>query len=341
MSYQYWSEDEVSYIKNNYGILPIKAIAETLGRSVPSIKHKIERGDIQPQKEYKWTEAELEYLKSHYKEKTYNEIALYLGRTKAAVDIKINQLGLKKSKYHYNAHYFSTITTPNQAYWLGFICADGGVSCQFINGQESNGEVSLKLQARDAGHLRLFNKALEGNVPVTFDRRDTFGTGKQYDMCQIRFYSLEMVQDLKRLRGDYAKKNCRNLPNIDASLRSHFIRGFFDGDGCLTITTGKNHLVLPQCDFSIASLDIAQQLRAWLLAAGIKSYICEEQKPNGQPTLFRLRIGGLINTDKFLSYIYQDSNPENRLWRKWALKGKLYKEYNFEQRLLRLSERAG
>ena len=93
-----------------------------------------------------WTNDEIIFLKENYKTMTYKQMSEQLNRTKSAIDLKINRLGLKKDKYTYNHDYFENIDSPQKAYWLGFIYADGGVA---IDDKTNSCELSIKLQASD------------------------------------------------------------------------------------------------------------------------------------------------------------------------------------------------
>lgn len=271
-----------------------------------------------------WTNEELEFLKDNYQYKTNKELSILLNRTKPAIDLKINRLGLSKSKYSFNHDYFEEINTPEKAYWLGFIYADGGVS---------DHELSIKLQISDKEHLKKFNKAINGNFQIaTFDRVCNLN-GKTYGGCQIRVYSTKLVRDLQKL-GVYQNKSLTIVfPKINDLLKSHFIRGFFDGDGCLTQSNHNNGKSYIRADFTCGSECFTNQLRAELYSININSYI---SKPDGKP--FRLMIGGMKNCDVFFNYIYKDADSTIYLDRKYKKKNSLYRSLNIEQRLLLRSE---
>lgn len=280
-----------------------------------------------------WTDEEICYIKENYKTKTYQQLADDLGRSKSAVDLKINRLGLIKSKYEYNHDYFENINSEDKAYWLGFIYADGCVS---KNEKINSCEISIKLQKSDMNHLKKFNKCINGNIEVsTFDRKSNFNN-KIYSGCQIRIYSQKMFNDLYDCGIHPNKSLSIKFPTqLDENLIPHFIRGFFDGDGCLCESKKKKGLSSIRCDFTCGSIDFINILREILYKNGIKAYITQENETKP----YRLIIGGLINCDKFLHYIYDNSTIY--LDRKFNKKISLYKSLDLDQRLLRLSEKAG
>lgn len=278
-----------------------------------------------------WTDDEILFLKENYKIMTYKQLSEKLDRTKTAIDLKINRLGLKKDKYTYNHNYFENIDTPDKAYWLGFIYADGGVS---INKKTNSCELSIKLQASDCEHLRKFNQALNGNVSVTFDTRKCNLNDKIYNTCQIRFYSSKLVNDLGKYGVIPNKTLSIRFPNINQKYYNDFIRGYFDGDGCICENKKKNGKSSIAVNFACGTTDFLEDLRKVLYDNGIYSYISlwENKCP-------KLVLGGMKNVHHFLFYIYK--NKITYLDRKWNKTVSLYKNLDIEQRLLLHSEMSG
>lgn len=281
-----------------------------------------------------WSDEELQFLRDNYKTKTYKELSQYLDRSKSAIDLKINRLGLKKSKYIYNHDFFEQIDTQEKAYWLGFIFADG---CVCRNETNNSCELCIKLQDGDYKHLQKFNKSICGNVQVDkYERKSNFNN-KTYHGCQIRLYSEKIVNDLNKYGVHPNKSLDIEFPDIDENLISHYVRGYFDGDGCITQRRQKNGFSYDcyvQCDFTCGSINFVNQLRSVLFKFDIKSYIVQEKSG-----VYRLRIGGMKNCDNFLKFIYKDANIY--LERKFKKKNTLYEELHIEQRLLRQSEKTG
>lgn len=329
MNRKIWTQEELEFIKNNYGKMTAQELADQLGRTESSVTHKLVRHEIKSPRE--WSDDELQYIKDHYKDMTNSEIAKALGRTKAAVDLKINRLGLVKSKYHYNHAFFKDIQTEEQAYWCGFIMADG---CVTINPANNSCELAIKLQAGDGDHLKKFNKAIDGNVPVVFfedlcEMTDPPTISKQ---AMIRLYSEEMVHDLGKYGVIPAKSLVKKFPeNISETLMNHFIRGYYDGNGSIFLSRER----YIGCNFATGSYDFAVGLHNYLNTHMLKTSQVYKKNAN----CYSLRISGMRNVDNFLSYLYHNSS----VWldRKFNKKNKLYSVTNMEQRLLRQSEMVG
>lgn len=269
-----------------------------------------------------WNKEEIKFLKDNYKDMSYKEIAIKLNRTENAIKAKTNKLGLIKSKYIYNKDYFKVIDSEEKAYWLGFIYADG-----YVCANDTGSELGIELQIGDIEHLKKFNKSLCGNIPVTKKVSLCNLNGKYYDSCLIRIYCTKMVRDLGALGVSNNKSYDIKMPEIDPKYLHHFIRGFFDGDGCICESKKKKGRSSIKCDFTCGCEYFVNQLREVLYKNDICTYISKEKdKP------YRLMIGGMINCDKFLSYIYKDATIY--LDRKLNKKEELYARLDIKERII-------
>lgn len=273
-----------------------------------------------------WNDKEIQFVKENYKKMTNKEMAEKLGRTKVAVDIKINKLGLKKSKYSYDNEYFKEINSIEKAYWLGFVYADGYIS---ISRNGYGKEFAIELQGSDYKHLKKFNKSINGNIEVKRFKTKCNLNNKIYDSCSIRIYSKDFVNNLIKQGVTTNKSYSIKLPDIDDIYMSHFIRGYFDGDGCICESKRKKHTNTIKCDFTCGCEEFLLQLRKYLLNVGVNSYMIKE---NNKP--YKLVIGGLNNCNRFLEYIYKDASVY--LDRKYKKKKDLYKQLNINERVLPL-----
>ena len=274
-----------------------------------------------------WTEEELQYIKDNYQDKSYAEIGDALGRTLGSIRTKIHRLGLKKSVYHCDYDYFKTIDTEDKAYWLGFIYADGNVN-------KALSTLTINLQARDSQHLSKFNKSICGNFPIKiYDERHG---DKTYPMCRLLVYSTKMMKDLVEAGITPNKTKTMKMPNIPSVLMRHFIRGYFDGDGCVCEHKHKRGLSVIGCSFVCGNSVFLEDMRKILYDNDIKSYL---QPVYNHPENMRLTMAGLLQPDNFLHYIYDDATIY--LDRKYKKKNELYEELHIEQRLLRQTEKSG
>lgn len=59
----------------------------------------------------------------------------------------------RTSKYKYQQDIFKIIDTPEKAYWLGFLAADG---CNYQ--REHNASIIININEKDINHLEKFKK---------------------------------------------------------------------------------------------------------------------------------------------------------------------------------------
>ena len=135
-------------------------------------------------------------------------------------------------KYTLNEHVFDIVDTEEKAYWLGFLMADG-------YNHETKCCVALRLSAIDREILEKYKKFLETNVPIYTFTRVTPVTKLTKQYCEVNVCSPYFSEQLSKIGCIQGKTYTLEFPDIPKYLYSHFIRGYFDGDGCLSV---KNRL---------------------------------------------------------------------------------------------------
>lgn len=168
-----------------------------------------------------------EYVKSLNENLSFMKISKELG---------IGRLYIRKlmKKYNYKIvnnqnllrvreDLFEKIETEQDAYWLGFLFADGYIS--------DEGKVEISLNYLDYEHLLKFADY------CGFDRDKVIkkqGIG-DYFRCRIGFALGEKKERLFILGMIPRKSLLAIYPKINEDLHKHFIRGYFDGDGNINI----------------------------------------------------------------------------------------------------------
>ena len=138
-------------------------------------------------------------------------------------------------KHNVNAAYFSDIDTQEKAYWLGFIWADGSINKTAPRCSGPN-RFTLSQIETESDHLQTFIQAIECSyTPVLRDRDRT--PGKRTLVLNIN--SRPFCMALENL-GYGTKEQRTGIPPMPQELLHHFIRGYFDGDGCLSVYE-QNH----------------------------------------------------------------------------------------------------
>lgn len=136
--------------------------------------------------------------------------------------------------------FFKNIETEIQAYLLGFIAADGSID-------EERHTLSIHLSQSDKEICDLFTKYVSPNAYIRLDSGNTFKSrGRIYksnDSIKVSISSKILVNNLKELGITQAKTwKELHIPNIPNNLIIHFIRGYFDGDGCITYSVRQPNI---------------------------------------------------------------------------------------------------
>lgn len=128
----------------------------------------------------------------------------------------------------YNENYFEKIDSEDKAYFLGLIYSDG---CIVNNQDEYRYKITLKLHTKDKHILEDFIKSVSGEMSLWFHG--------QRDICEVSLSGKKIVKDLEE-KGLHPNKTFTiKYPEISEELERHFLRGYFDGDGCIRISTDK------------------------------------------------------------------------------------------------------
>jgi len=160
-------------------------------------------------------------------------IGAMLGHGKSTVNAVIVRHGgeLRQKVGVDHPDYFDAITTPEQAYWLGFLSADGSLISTVAHPEGNH--LSVRLAARDKGHLVKLKEALGAHASVLDGISNGFG--KPTPSANLNVGSRRLMDALIAL-GINPRKSATVKPwDGPADLMPHFWRGLFDGDGSLAI----------------------------------------------------------------------------------------------------------
>lgn len=140
----------------------------------------------------------------------------------------------------FNEDFFKT-WSPAMSYILGFISADGAV----VDARKSSRTCYTSIVINDIELLQQIKKAMNSTHPLHLKPGQYKKIKNKIYLCRdcysLRFGSKEMFQDLVNL-GITPRKSLRlKLPTIPNKYISFFIRGYFDGDGCVYLQKRKNN----------------------------------------------------------------------------------------------------
>lgn len=202
------------------------------------------------------------------------------------------QLGYNR-QYNFNKQYFYNIDTEEKAYWLGFIYADGCIS---QSSKHNQNRLIISLSAIDVNHLYKFKKSIEftGNIAIYKNMCPKAGL-KNY--CRIHINNKEFIEGLIMHECIPRKSLVLKFPEINPLIIKHFIRGYFDGDGCITL--GKDRLA------QISLLGTHEFINSCVQI--IYENLNIKLNVNKNRSVFKFQTSSLYNVKTILNWIYKDS----------------------------------
>lgn len=183
--------------------------------------------------------------------------------------------------------YFENIDTETKAYLLGLFMADG---CVYINEIGSKLFV-IQLQVEDSYMIQFIKDELGAERKIVIDKRD--------GSSSISIINNDFVSNLEK-HGVTENKLTRFIPEIDESLRGHFLRGLLDGDGSITYRKDRKEYDVV---FS-AHNKVAQQMRCML----INTLDINKNSLSFEDNLETIRWRKSEDVVKIIHYLYDDSH---------------------------------
>lgn len=210
---------------------------------------------------------------------------------------------MSKSSHIYtlDEHVFDSIDTEEKAYWLGFLMADG-------YNHENRNAVCLKLQSEDKEILEKFRKFLKSNAPIYTYSRITSVNHLHRKASEVRVNSIHLSKQLAKLGCVQGKTYTLVFPTcVPDHLMNHFIRGYFDGDGCICIKSRKDRGTdsLSYQLTIVGKEDFILEIQNYIVKeTGVNRNKLEHPKNNFAKTL---HYGGRKVVTKILNYLYKDA----------------------------------
>lgn len=223
-----------------------------------------------------------------------HKVAKYFNVSISPIKRILNDGGIFPSnrRYFVDNTFFENIDSEVKAYWLGFIYADG-----YIRERKSGNSLEIKLAQKDKSHLELFRYHINSTHRIINSvNKVKYKNGiSESKMCHLAIYSSEVVDSIKK-QGVHSRKTFTiNKPQINERLMSHFIRGFFDGDGSFSFN--------PSNRFNKTQIVSASE--------EFTNFLTEELKKNDiEINLYsqiKLQIQNKVDNLKFYNYIYKNA----------------------------------
>lgn len=187
-----------------------------------------------------------------------------------------------------NEHFFNNINTEEKAYILGLLYADGNVR---HNGFE------LTLMEDDKELLNKISKIFY-NKNILYYRKSRNNSKPQYRL----FVTSNIIKNDLVGHGCMSSKTFKiRLPTLNENMYRHFIRGYYDGDGCISFRKSSNKLV---------TITITSNNQ---FCNDISTYINNNLNINIKSRIRYGDVGDIILSKQediifFLNWIYYDAN---------------------------------
>lgn len=303
-----------------------KEIVNIIGITINQYKHYQSVYKLNPKK------SDCNYMNKEWLEEMYNKynsatkIGELCGVSAKTISYWRNKLGIPKSdmsnnakKYTANYNYFEKIDNEHKAYWLGFIMADG---CIHQKGEKSF-VLTIGLARKDKTHLEKFIKDIDSTHKIYDVTSYNNYTNGEVKNCVFNLNNKKICNDLISLGCKKRKSGHEKIPNIPDDLIRHFIRGFFDGDGCISYYNHVNY----SFELCSASKEIMLQIQ------NILKHVTNDNIPlkkieNGKYNIdfYVIKVANIKKNLAIYSYLFKDSTIY--LDRKYERVLHFFKEYS-------------
>ncbi len=189
-----------------------------------------------------YTEAELKDIcESYLNGESSVKIGKRYGTSHKPILKVLEKMGIERDqkrfvrKYYLNEHYFDEIDTPNKAYVFGLLYADGSINIP-------KSTTAISLQEDDRYLLEQLRNEIGSEKPLEYlDYSHKHDFGYNYkNQYRLILFSKHICKELSSKGLVQNKSLVLEFPTcIKDELLSHFIRGYFDGNGSINYYRNK------------------------------------------------------------------------------------------------------
>ena len=320
------NEEETKEIISRYKNGETKEqISKALHRKVDTIRKILKANGIENIKRTFRTWSDEEVIDLYNKGISLTQIQRETGINRNSVAKVLKEHGIevinRQNQTKFNEYVFDVIDTEEKAYWLGFIFADGNISSPNKKGKAIY-TFEISLQLSDTNHLYKFNKFMEhqkNNV-----KTDSF-------RCRWSVTNKHLWETLNSYGCTPRKSLTLEFPKLeifkDKSLIRHFIRGYFDGDGCISHNDQEQEI---PCINVLGTNEMLSTIQNYILMDNNPFYL---NNPKNKTTLVISR-----STSKAVMFMYALYYKSNIYLDRKYQKFLQYKNCRFKAKALELLE---
>lgn len=239
-----------------------------------------------------------EYLNTPENERSLTKLGEKYGIKRQTISKYLKQQGIEVINYQnrsrLNEHVFDSMDSEEKFYWLGFLYADGNIS-------STGNRIEVHLSLRDLEHLEKFRKFLNLTTEIR-----TGISNEGYAYCHLSVRNKHLWNTLNNLGCVPRKSLILKFPKLyifpNKECILHFIRGYVDGDGCLTVYNQINHSTR-----TVLSLVGTESfLNTINTLFGNKGYITNKSCNNWQNKAFQISFSD-VPSRKLARYLYENA----------------------------------
>ena len=240
-----------------------------------------------------------EYLNTPESERSLTKLGEKYGIKRQTISKQLKQQGIEvinyQNKSRLNEHIFDSMDSEEKFYWLGFLFAYGNLS-------STGNRIEVRLSLKDVKHLEKFRKFL----CLTTEIR-TGISNEGYQFCHLSVRNKHLWNTLNNLGCTPRKSLTLQFPNLKIFPNKNyildFIRGYVDGDGCLTIFPNQRKT----SERTVISLVGTESfLKTINTLFGNKGYITNKSCNNWENKAYQLSFSD-VPSRKLARYLYENA----------------------------------
>lgn len=249
-----------------------------------------------------------EMLEYHYGlEGSLQKVAIKLGISVDSVSkyMQIHNIPYYKTYrgiYTCNHQFFST-DTEISFYLAGFIAADGS-----LQERKYSKILKITLSNKDRDHLEKLKLLLNSTNPITeYIVKPSKLVPTQQFCTELQIVSEKIFDDLERFNIIPNKTKIYTFPEwlINHPLVHHFMRGYFDGDGCISHCGFSKGSIIRQKSFNILGTYEFIKLYNEILSTNTLTNMAKIRLHNN--SIYAIHYSGNKLIQKIFDFLYKDA----------------------------------
>ena len=239
-----------------------------------------------------------EYLETPEEDRSLTKVGEKYGVRRQTISKYLKDMGIKVVNYQNRARLdetvFDSMDTEEQFYWLGFLYADGNIS-------KTGNRLELTLALKDIDHLEKFRNFLK----LTTEIKTVLRNG--HYACRLYVRNKHLWGTLNNLGCVPCKSLILEFPKKEIFKNNkmfilHFIRGYVDGDGCLSYYWNKQHTSINTQVSIVSTESFLNSIKK--LFGNKHGYIHNKSSKDWENKAYQLTFNGAI-ARKFARYLYE------------------------------------